>query len=233
MTAKKSLWVIILVTLLLVPNLWAGDTATFVDLGFSPDGRIYAFAQYGVQAGNLRPWAELYVVDVAQNNFVTGGRLSYIHDSPVVAGQDGSGALYRIITRNLALLERHRVDFLLQGNTLFVSLDDASSQPRQTTEFRDFNSGASYRASLIPRIEGSGANLTSSFHIDLVRTAPDGTRKTYTVGTPSVRRPQISSYRILKAIGSPDGASMIMIIEMKKQNGTNFDIRYMVEALRP
>ena len=28
--------------------LWAGDSASFVDLGFSRDGSFYMFAQYGV-----------------------------------------------------------------------------------------------------------------------------------------------------------------------------------------
>jgi len=233
MTAKKSFWALIFLTIIWASNLWAGDTATFVDLGFSPDGRTYAFAQYGVQSGTLKPWAELYVVDVTRNNFVSGGRVSYIHDSPVVAGQDGSGALYRIITQNIALIDRHRVNFLLQGQPLFVSLDESVSLSRQTIEFRDFATGASYQASLAASVEGSGTSLTSSFYIDLQRTGRDGTKKTYTLGTPAFKRPQIASYRILKVITAPNAGSMIMVIEMKRQNGNDYDIRYMVEALHP
>jgi predicted secreted protein len=233
MTAKKSFWVLILISTVWVANLWAGDTAIFVDLGFSPDGRTYAFAQYGVQSENLKPWAELNVVDVAQNNFVSGGRVSYIHDRPVAAGQDGSGALYRIITNHIALINRHNVDFLLQGQPLFISLDSSLSPSNQNIEFRDFTADVSYRASLVSRVDGSGTNLTSSFFINLERTGRDGTRRTYTVGTPAFRRPQIVSYRIIKVITAPSGGSMIMVIEMKRQRGADYDIRYMVEALRP
>jgi predicted secreted protein len=75
-----------------VCGLWAGDTASFVDLGFSPDGKTYMFAQYGIESKTLKPWADLFVVDVPRNNFVNGGRLSFIGDNPAVAGQDGSGA---------------------------------------------------------------------------------------------------------------------------------------------
>jgi predicted secreted protein len=232
MTARKNLWALLLFTVFFAVNIWAGDTATFVDLGFSPDGKTYAFAQYGIQAETLKPWAELFVVDVNQNNFVSGGRVSYVHDSPVVAGQDGSGALYRIITRNIALIDRYGVNFLLQGNPLFISLDEPSSPARQNIDFRDFGTGAFYQASLVSKVEGSGTTLTSSFYIDLEKTGKDGTKKTYTVGTPTLKRSQIASYRIRKVITAPNDGSMILIIEMKKQSGTDFDIRYMVEALR-
>ncbi len=86
-----------------ISGLWAGDSASFVDLGFSPDGGIYMFAQYGVQSGILKPWADLFVVDVARNDFVSGGRISYTHDKPIDAGQDGTAALYRLLTEQAGL----------------------------------------------------------------------------------------------------------------------------------
>src|SRR5215469_14320950 len=100
MLNKKILIIVTVGLLLVVSGLWAGDTATFVDLGFSPDGRTYMFGQYGVQSSTLRPWAELFIVDVQQNRFVNGGRLSYVYDKPVVFGQGGSGALFHLIAQN-------------------------------------------------------------------------------------------------------------------------------------
>ncbi|MDR0314194.1 MAG: DUF2259 domain-containing protein, partial [Treponema sp.] len=190
------------------------------------------FAQYGVQSGTLIPWAELFVVDVPQNSFVSNGRVPYTHNEPIIAGQDGSGALYRVLTRNYALTERYGINFLNQGQPLFISLEEPSSPPNQSIEFRDFETGASYRATLVTTVEGSGANLTSSFYITLVRTARDGTRKTYTVGTPTVKRPQIVSYRMRKVMIAPHDGSMIVVIEMKRQNGPDYDIRFMIEAVR-
>jgi predicted secreted protein len=211
--------------------LWAGDTASFVDLGFSPDGQIYMFAQYGVQSGTLRPWAEISVVDVPRNNFVSGGRISYTHDSPVIAGQDGAGALYRLIARNASLAERYGVSFLFQGQPLYVSLENGAA-PGETIEFRDFEQGASYRASLVPYVEGTGAELKSSFYINLERTARDGSKKSYTVGNPQIKRPLIASYRIAKVMIAPRDGSVIFVIETRKPGSNGFDIRYMVEALR-
>jgi predicted secreted protein len=229
MLYKKTLIAFAIILFFGISGIWAGDTATFVDLGFSPDGKTYVFAQYGVQSGTLRPWADLFVVDVPLNNFVNGGRINYIHEGPVVSGQDGSGALYRVLTQNAALAERYRVNYCFQGQPLYIAMDNASGN---TVEFRDFESGASYRASLVSSLEGSGPNLKSSFFINLERTARDGSRKLYTVGTPQLKRPLIASYRIRKVMIAPHDGSMIMVIEMKRQSGGDFEVRYMVEALR-
>lgn len=232
MTVKKTFFLAALIPLMALSQLWAGDSASFVDLGFSPDGRIYMFAQYGVQAGTLRSWADLFVVDVPRNNFVSGGRISYTHDSPVLAGQDGSGALYRIIARNAALADQYGVTFLRQGQPLYIALDNDPPPSGETIEFRDFESGNSYRASLVSLAEGSGENLKSSFYINLERLSPGGQRKNYTVGTPQLKRPLIAAYRIKKVMIAPRDGSIVFVIEMKKQAGNGYDIRYMIEAAR-
>jgi len=216
-----------------ISGLCAGDTATFVDLGFSPDGKIYMFAQYGLQSGTLRPWADLFIVDVPSNNFVSGGRLSYVHDKPVVSGQDGSGALYRLIGQNASMAEKYGINYCFQGQPLFVAINgDAGSETQSPVQFRDFESGANYRASLVSHVEGSDANLKSSFYITLEKTGHDGSKKNYTVGNPQIKRPLVASYRIRKVMIAPHDGSMIFLIEMKRQEGSGFNIRYMVEALQ-
>lgn len=210
----------------------AGDSASFVDLGFSPDGNIYMFAQYGVQSGGLKPWAELFVVDVSRNDFVSGGKVSYTHDSPIVAGQDGSGALYRVIARNAALAEKYGINFPNQGQPLYIALEGDPAYEGEAVEFRDFESGFSYQALLVETVSGSGAGLRSSFHIKLTRISDDGQKKTYDLGTPDLKRPYISAYRIKKALIAPHGDSLVFVIEMKRQSEGGPDIRYMVEALR-
>jgi predicted secreted protein len=233
MVRKKSFSVALLALVLCGFRLWAGDTATFVDLGFSPDGKTYMFGQYGIHSANLTPWADLFVVDVVQNDYVTGGRVSYTNNTPVVAGQDGSGALSRLISRNTALAERYGISFLYQGRPLYISVEnnDDAAALGETIEFRDFEQGTSYRATLIPTIEGSGATLKSSFYIN-VEWNDNGTRKTYMVGTPSYKRPSIASYRIRKVIVPPTESSVIFVVETRTVTNNGFDLKYMVEALR-
>ena len=187
MLYKKMLCVLAAALSLGVSWLSARDTATFVDLGFSPDGKTFMFAQYGVQSETLRPWADLFIVDVPQNNFVRGGRISYVQERPVVFGQNGAGTLRSVLLRNASLVERHLINPALQGRPLFIAMSDA--HPSSPIEFRDFESGAFYRATLVQTIEGAGANLRSFFHINLVREMRDGTRRNYTVGTLQFRRP--------------------------------------------
>jgi predicted secreted protein len=230
----KKIFLLALVLTLGGAVLWAGDTASFVDLGFSRDGGIYMFAQYGVFSGTLKPWADLYVVDVAKNDFVPGGKVAYASANPVNAGNDGIGAFYRAVAQNTALTERYGIDFLSQGHPLYIALDaDGGSAQGERIEFRDFERGFSYQAHLIPRSEGAIASLTTSFYINLDRTGTAGDRRNFTVGNPGVKRPQIITYKIKKVIVSPMDNSLVFVIETRKRVASGYDVRYMVETLRP
>ena len=223
--------ILLAVMVLLISPLWAQDTAVFVDFGFSADGRTYSFGQYGINADTLRPWAEFCVVDVGSNSFVPGGRINYVHDSPVIAGHDGSGALFRVISRNTALLDRYKIGFLLQGHPLYVSLENGALSGSETVEFRNFETGESYRATLTG--SGFGSASGSSFNIAIERRGKDGSSRTYTAGNAGIRRPGIISYRIRRVLTAPGTGSLVFVIEMKKQNTNgSVDIRYMAETIR-
>jgi len=212
--------------------LLAGDSATFVNLGFSADGSVYMFAQYGVRSGTLRPWADLFVVDVARNDFVAGGRASYTHDRAIVAGQSGSGAMHSLIARNAPLAERYGVMFPNQGQPLYIALVGDPALENKPITFRDFGSGMFYEASLVETIEGTGANRRSSFFINLRSTSPHREVRNFTVGSPHIWRNGIFSNRIRQVLISPSGESLIFVIEQKRVAGNTHDIRYMVEAVR-
>ncbi|WP_417309148.1 DUF2259 domain-containing protein [Devosia sp.] len=50
----------------------AGDAATFAPIGFSGDGRYFAFEEFGIQDGSGFSFANIYLVDVAQDRWVGG-----------------------------------------------------------------------------------------------------------------------------------------------------------------
>ena len=221
-----------IILLTCVSALWAGDSAVFVDLGFSSDGRTYMFGQYGVLSPSLKPWAELYVVDVASNSFVPNGRVNTTQDTPIKAGQDGSGVFHRLVSGNSGLSVRNGIQFNNQGLPLYISRDELPPSRGEKIDFRDFISGKSFRAQLIPTISGSGKNVRSQFYINLEVSSPNGQPRTYTVGTPHHVRQGISQYNIKRVLIDAGGGSVIFVIEMKRATENGFDVRYMVEAVR-
>jgi len=50
----------------------AGDAATLEILGFSSDGGIFAFEQYGIQDGSGFPYAERFYIDVDNDSWLPG-----------------------------------------------------------------------------------------------------------------------------------------------------------------
>jgi predicted secreted protein len=232
MLLKKTLLIISEIMLLCVSGLWAGDAASFVDLGFSSDGRTYMFGQYGVLSPSLKPWAELFVIDVPSNDFVPSGKVSYTQESPIKAGQDGSGVLYRLISGNSTLVSRNGIDFQNQGQPLYISLATNPPERGETIEFRDFLAKKRYIANLISSTEGSGQNVRTSFYINLESRSETGQFKNYTIGSSYNMRSKVISYNIKKVLVDARGGSLIFVIQMKCADPSGHNIRYMVESLR-
>ncbi|MCL2196503.1 MAG: DUF2259 domain-containing protein [Treponema sp.] len=232
MLLRKTVLIISILLLTSVSALWAGDTAVFVDLGFSSDGRTYMFGQHGVLSPSLRPWADLYVVDVTSNSFVSNGRASFVQSAPIRAGQDGSGVLHTLVSTHSNLSARHGINFQNQGLPLYISRDENPPARGESIDFRDFLSGKSYKANLIPTITGTGQNVKSQFFINLEVTSPGSPVKTYTVGAPGFVRQKIAQYNIKRVLIDEKGSSIIFVIEMLHVAENGYDIRYMVEAVR-
>jgi len=232
MLLKKTALAILIIFSTFVSALWAGDSAVFVDLGFSPDGRTYMFGQYGVLSPSLKPWAELYIVDVGSNSFVQNGRASLTDNGPIRAGQDGSGVFHRLLSDNSHIVSRYGINFQNQGLPLYVSRNENPPERGERIDFRDFITGKSYVAELVPSINGSGRSVRSSFYINLDVRSQSGHSRNYTIGNSGIVRQQVASYNIKRVLIDANGGSVIFIIEMKKAAENGYDIRYMIEALR-
>lgn len=50
----------------------AGDFADRALLGFSPDGRYFAFEEYGIQDGSGFPYSNIFLIDTTTDEWVTG-----------------------------------------------------------------------------------------------------------------------------------------------------------------
>jgi len=211
-------------------DLFGGDIATFVNLGFSDDSRYFMFGQYGILEEQSRPYAEIYMVDVGANDFTTGGVKKRTFDGPVQPGQVGLGALLNLLESSTSLTSRFGIDHLNTGRLLYILLN--GEEPKSLLNFRDFNTGSHYTIHLIQAEYGSGETVSASFHIDMKVTSASGNTRHFIVGIPNYRRKNVKNYRIKQITLSPDEESIIFLIEKEEKDTAGSNIRYMVETVR-
>jgi predicted secreted protein len=228
---RVSIPLLVIVLILLGTSLiFAGDIARFVNLGFSSDNRYFMFAQYGVKEGNHFPYADLFVVDVPTNRFASRGVKHAVYDSPAEPGNNGEGALYSLFGKSLSLVQRYGISHLRTGRILYLLID--GEKPEERLDFRDFLTSSQYKVRLTQSARGTGKNVRSSFFIDLTVISKSGALKTFTVGLPDYERKGVKRYRIRQILLSPNGNSLVFIIEKEEADTGGVNIRYMIETVK-
>lgn len=222
---------ILCICLLLIfsTSVFAGDIATFVNLGFSSDGRYFAFGVYGASEKTLNLYAEMYMVNVRTNRFVADGVKQAVYDEKIQPGQDGIGALFSLYRGSDRLIQAYSVNHMTTGRLLYILVN--GDEPKADIEFRDFAAGRRYKIALLQSQSGTEDNPSAAFHINLTVTEKDGTEHHYTVGLPSYRRPGVVRYRIQRILLSPDGKSLVFVMEKEEAAESGINIRYMVETV--
>jgi predicted secreted protein len=103
----------------------AGDYAERALLGFSPDGRYFAFEEYGVQDGSGFPYSNIFLIDTATDQWVAGTPIRVLieGDSPPLSETRSESA-----DRFRPLLIRYRIG--AQGTTVAANpLTETSANP--------------------------------------------------------------------------------------------------------
>jgi predicted secreted protein len=221
-------YVLSLVLVLCCAGVYAGDNASFVDLGFSTDGRRYMFGQYGVTDEDHYPWAQAIAIDTFRNDYLPGGRIDYTYPTAARPGQDGSGALFRLLHKHPDIAAKNGINYLTKGDLIYFDAGGDSGE----VSFSDLGSGSNYLVQLFQNVKDEGADLKSMFTLKVQRTNPLGVSKEYRGGSPTVWRKGVESYRIHRVFTAPKDLALIFVIEMKVRNGDDEDIRYMVESVR-
>lgn len=99
----------------------AGDTASLEILGFSPDGRIFAFEEYGIQDGSGFPYAHRFYIDTASDKFLP--------NTPVrVMLEDEGASLEEARRRARSRGEKIVADALLGSNRGFTAAFNAVTE---------------------------------------------------------------------------------------------------------
>lgn len=222
--------------ILTAASAFAGDAASFVDIGFSEDGKTYIFGTYGKTDKNYEPWAEIYTVDVAANEFVKGEVFKSKKGdvSPNASGKDAFDKLKSSTEWKIGKYNAKPAN----AKTLLYLRDSESKGDTEEIVFKDFENSTEdhsvfYNVRLIPEYEGYGKNVKSKFYINVVRKDENGdVLSTIKVGTPDFKRKGISSYKIDKIFTDASGKSLVFIVQKKLEDNTGTSIRYMVETYR-
>ena len=222
--------------ILTAASAFAGDAASFVDIGFSEDGKTYIFGTYGKTDKNYEPWAEIYTVDVAANEFVKGEVFKSKKGdvSPNASGKDAFDKLKSSTEWKIGKYNAKPAN----AKTLLYLRDSESKGDTEEIVFKDFENSTEdhsvfYNVRLIPEYEGYGKNVKSKFYINVVRKDENGdVLSTIKVGTPDFKRKGISGYKIDKIFTDASGKSLVFIVQKKLEDNTGTSIRYMVETYR-
>jgi len=219
---------------LLASVAFAGDVATFVEGGWSSDGKIYVFGQYGKTDKSFQGWAELIEVDIAKNDYVNNGYFS-IKPSSVTAGKNGREVYESLEAKSFYSTKPLNLKKTAPDQMLYIC-EDPVKKGSDVISFTDFlgsdiENPNSYVVRLVSDVTGSGASAKSSFHIVIEKKDADGTviaKKT--VGNPDIRRKGVTGYKIEQILTDKAGKSMIFVVEKIMEDKTGINVRYMVEA---
>ncbi|MCP8893554.1 DUF2259 domain-containing protein [Shinella daejeonensis] len=106
MTAPVRAFAGLVLLLLLAGGATAGDFSTFRPIGFSDDGSVFAFEEFGIQDGSGFPYSNIYFIDTEKDAFLAGTPIRIRLDDEA-AGLDDARAESREKAR--PLVERHRL----------------------------------------------------------------------------------------------------------------------------
>ncbi len=214
--------------------LIAGDVASFVDEGFSRDGSTYVFGQYGSIDKSWQGYAEIYAVDIGENDYVDGGVFTTPASSQT-ANKNGHTLYADLRKKHSAYLDKLNLESVDIESVLYIR--GGSSSPTETITIKDFEDTSvegsqTYSVSLTPWFSGNTPSSQSSFFITVEKKNDSGTvLGKQVIGNPDIKRKGVVGYAIEKIIKSPDGKSFIFIVEKTIATASGNSIRYMVETL--
>lgn len=213
---------------------FAGDVAEFKDLGFSEDGKIYFFAQYGVTDRTFQGYAELYAVDVCKNAFVPDGIFRIQHSS-ATSGKNGTAVYNQLAEKSGWFLKKYNPQPVSMDSVLYLR-SYADKQPGAEIKFKDFENSTVdnpvwYYLTLVADTEKSNGTISSSFFIAVEKKDSAGSiisRKT--AGNPQYKRAGVLGYRIEKVFFEQKNKNLVIIVEKQIEDKNGASIRYMAET---
>jgi len=213
----------------------AGDAAVLVDTGFSSDGNIYVFGEYGKTDKLFQGWAEIYTVNIEKNDFVPN-EVFRIKPSAVTAGKSGREVYDALAGKSYFTIKKYNCEKTAPDQVLYICGDENKSGTDEIV-FKDFaavtGSAATYHIRLVPTVEGSGINAKSSFCIMVEKkNENDEVISRQEIGSPAIFRKGVTGYKIERIYCNKTGTNLVFIVEKTMEDSTGILIRYMVETAK-
>lgn len=97
---------------------FAGDSAQFDAIGYSQDGRYFAFEQFGIQDGSGFAYAEIFLIDLSIDSFVGGAPFDVRIDTEMAPVADARAQAHAEAAKALAEfgISRPAVPLALRGD---------------------------------------------------------------------------------------------------------------------
>ncbi len=218
----------------LASTIVAGDVSAYVDEGFSADGKIYVFGQYGSIDKTWQGYASIYTVDIEKNDYVDGAVFSTPASSKT-AGKNGHTLYTDLRNKNASYLSSLGLTTVGIDNVLYLASDsNVATDKIVITDFEQSNKDDSntYNIKLTPWYSGNTSLAKSSFFITVEKQDDKGeVIAKQVIGNPDIKRNGVIGYSIEKIIKSPDEKSFIFLIEKTHATSNGISKRYMVETL--
>ncbi|CEM60387.1 DUF2259 domain-containing protein [Treponema phagedenis] len=206
-------------------NLFAGDVATFVNLGFSADGSKYAFGQYGLTDQTYQAYSDICIVDVESNSFIKNG---IFKTSPTkeTRDKDSKSVFLALQNRAQATLIKNNISESRLGRVLYSQAEDKTGT--QTLYFRDFQTENEYTVMI--HVDKT-TKQEASFYITVDIVLPNGSKISKKTGRPGYVRPGTKTYALKKILINDKNNALIFIVEKHEYSSKGLSIRYMVETI--
>lgn len=223
----------ILVMVLVSFALFAGDVAEFKDLGFSQDGSVYVFGQYGMTDKSYEGYAEIYAVDVKNNAYVENG-VFRAKPSAETSGVRGKEVFEKLYKKADYFFSKYKMKPTSIDNVLYLRGSKANESNIRIKDFENstVDNPIFYNIKLVPYYEGKGEKGSGSFYITVQKEDSNGkVLSKKTVGNPDRKRKGVVEYSIEKILTTTGGKNLVIVVEKKVEDKSGISIRYMVETL--
>lgn len=222
--------VLVLLALVCGAPAMAADSASLAIFGFSPDGRRFAFEEFGRQDGSGFPYASIFLIDTEKNEFATPPVHVRIDDENATIGTarrqaaSRARAMLASITEPGEMLASQAITqvteepnrFRFRLGTYLPNSEEPSTLALAEIPMGEVNGDpvAGFRLTLIDRGE------SRVIHEDRVLPARRSTARGYRLG-------QVVAYRAPRGAGSVGTDVMVAMVMVLRQGFEGTDVRHM------